>query len=128
MHYNIEYFHPRILKEVTMTDISHQPVKHNHEDFLRKAKNNKKFGKTYDELESRYALIRELLHARQHAGMTQEAVAQKIGTTKSAVSRLESAGKHAPSIATLLKYADAVGCDLVIKLQPKSDEEQAQNN
>jgi transcriptional regulator with XRE-family HTH domain len=45
-----------------------------------------------------------------------------MGTTKSAVSRLESAGKHAPSIATLKKYAHAVGCDLQIKLIPKKSE------
>ncbi|MBU1182745.1 MAG: helix-turn-helix domain-containing protein, partial [Proteobacteria bacterium] len=43
---------------------------------------------------------------------------------KSAVSRLESAGKHAPSVTTLKKYAEAVGCHLEIRLvpiQPESD-------
>ena len=103
-----------------MTDISHQPVKHDHDEFLRKARKSEEFSRTYDELEARYALIRELLLARKHSGLTQEAVAQKIGTTKSVVSRLESVGKHAPSITTLRKYANAVGCDLVIKLKPKS--------
>jgi len=44
-----------------------------------------------------------------------------MGTTKSAVSRLESAGKHAPSLTTLKKYAQAVGCDLKIEFIPKSD-------
>ncbi|MGD0238587.1 MAG: helix-turn-helix transcriptional regulator, partial [Syntrophorhabdales bacterium] len=44
----------------------------------------------------------------------------RMGTTKSAVSRLESAGKHAPSITTLKKYARAVGCDLQVKLVPKN--------
>lgn len=39
-----------------------------------------------------------------------------MGTTKSAISRLESAGKHAPSLATLKRYAEAVGCKLEIKL------------
>jgi len=43
-----------------------------------------------------------------------------MGTTKSAVSRLESAGKHAPSLTTLKKYAQAVGCHLKIKFIPKS--------
>ncbi len=102
-----------------MADVSYKPVKHNHEEFLRKARKSEEFNKEYDELESRYALIRELLYARQHAGLTQEAVARKIGTTKSAISRLESASKHAPSIATLKKYAAAVGCELIIKLEPK---------
>jgi transcriptional regulator with XRE-family HTH domain len=43
-----------------------------------------------------------------------------MGTTKSAVSRLEAGGKHAPSLTTLKKYAHAVGCRLEIKLVPDS--------
>ena len=109
-----------------MADVSYKPVKHNHEEFLRKARKSEAFSKEYEELELRYALIGELLHARQHVGLTQEAVAKKIGTTKSAISRLESVSKHAPSIATLKKYANAVGCDLIIKLEPKSNAETVQ--
>ena len=41
-----------------------------------------------------------------------------MGTTKSAVSRLEAAGKHSPSVATLKRYARAVGCEIEIRLQP----------
>ena len=41
-----------------------------------------------------------------------------MGTTKSAISRLESAGKHAPSLATLKRYAQALSCDLQVKLVP----------
>jgi transcriptional regulator with XRE-family HTH domain len=61
-----------------------------------------------------------MLAARSKSGLTQEAVADLMGTTKSAVSRLESTGKHAPSLTTLKKYAQAVGCHLEIKLVPKS--------
>ena len=102
-----------------MDDLSYQPVKHNHKEFLQKAMKNKEFKEGYDALEPKYALIRELLSARKHSGMTQEAVANKIGTTKSVISRLEAGGKHSPSITTLRKYAEAVGCELEIKLTPK---------
>jgi transcriptional regulator with XRE-family HTH domain len=61
-----------------------------------------------------------MLAARSKSGLTQQAVADLMGTTKSAVSRLESTGKHAPSLTTLKKYARAVGCHLEIKLVPKS--------
>ncbi len=61
-----------------------------------------------------------MLSARLRSGLTQEAVAELMGTTQSAVSRLESAGKHAPSLTTLKKYAQAVGCDLKINFIPKS--------
>jgi len=43
-----------------------------------------------------------------------------MGTTKSAVSRLKSAGKHTPSVGTLQRYAEAVGCDIKIELVPKA--------
>jgi transcriptional regulator with XRE-family HTH domain len=40
-------------------------------------------------------------------------VAEKIGTTQSAVARMESGGgKHSPSLATRTPYADALGCKL----------------
>jgi transcriptional regulator with XRE-family HTH domain len=53
------------------------------------------------------------------AGLTQEAVAQRMGTTKSAVPRLEGLGKHAPSLSTLQGHAQAVGCELQVRLAPE---------
>ena len=103
-----------------MADIKYDPVPHDHEAFLVKARKRKGFREAYDGLEEEYLLVREMLSARAKSGLTQEAVAELMGTTKSAVSRLESAGKHAPSITTLKKYARAVGCDLQVKLVPKS--------
>jgi transcriptional regulator with XRE-family HTH domain len=70
-------------------------------------------------LELEYEVVSQLLKARTKAGLTQDAVAQRMGTTKSAVSRLESAGKHAPSLSTLKRYANAVGCELQVKLVPQ---------
>jgi len=67
-----------------------------------------------------------MLAARTRAGLTQEAVAARMGTTKSAISRLESAGKHAPSVASLKRYAEAVGCTLKIELVP-SDRKRRKN-
>jgi DNA-binding XRE family transcriptional regulator len=103
-----------------MAEMKYQPVTHNHESFLKNAWKRKGFRKAYKELEEEYALIREMLAARSTLGLTQEAVAVLMGTTKSAVSRLETAGKHAPSLTTLKKYAQAVGCRLEIKLVPNS--------
>jgi transcriptional regulator with XRE-family HTH domain len=57
-----------------------------------------------------------MLKARVRAGLTQDALAERMGTTKSAVSRLEAAGKHASSLATLKRYARAVGCELQVRL------------
>lgn len=103
-----------------MTDLKYQPVAHHHEDFLERASKRAGFQRAYDDLAVEYVIASQMLAARNKAGLTQEAVATRMGTTKSAISRLESAGKHAPSLATLKKYAEAVGCNLEIKLTPQA--------
>ena len=81
-----------------------------------KARTRKGFVEAYDALALEYQVASQMLKARARAGLTQDAVAERMGTTKSAVSRLEAAGRHAPSLATLKRYARAVGCELQVKL------------
>lgn len=102
-----------------MADLKYTPVKHDHRSFLAKARSRKGFIEAYDALELEYRVADQLLKARARAGLTQDAVAERMGTTKSAISRLEAAGKHTPSLATLQRYAKAVGCDLQVKLVPQ---------
>ncbi|MFZ3040540.1 MAG: helix-turn-helix transcriptional regulator [Thiobacillus sp.] len=92
-----------------MADLKFQPMRHNHKAFLEKASARRGFNEAYEALEFEYTLTHEMFAARTRAGLAQEAVASRMGTTKSAVSRLESAGKHAPSVASLKRYAEAVG-------------------
>lgn len=101
-----------------MANLKFQPVRHEHKEFIEKASRRRGFTEEYEALEVEYALAHEMLAARARAGLTQEAVADRMGTTKSAISRLEAAGKHAPSVASLKKYAAAVGCTLKIELVP----------
>ncbi len=65
------------------------------------------------------ALLDLLLKARRDAGLTQADVAARMGTQPPAIARLERAlatGKHSPSLATLRKYAQACGKELVVQL------------
>lgn len=102
-----------------MTELKFNPVRHSHKEFLAKAATRKGFVEAYGALALEYRVASQMLKARSRAGLTQDAVAERMGTTKSAVSRLESAGKHAPSLATLKGYAQAVGCELQVKLVPQ---------
>ena len=102
-----------------MDNENFKPVRHNHKEFLGRASRRKGFTEAYNALDAEYRLIDEMLKARIRAGLTQDAVADRMGTTKSAVSRLEAIGKHSPSLATLKRYAEAVGCDLRVKLVPQ---------
>ena len=64
-------------------------------------------------------LLDQLLKARHDAGLTQAQVAERMGTQPPAVARLErslATGKHSPSLATLRKYAQACGRDLVLQI------------
>jgi DNA-binding XRE family transcriptional regulator len=102
-----------------MADLKYQPVSHRHADFLARARQRPGFNEAYDSLELEYAVVSQMIKARAKAGLTQQAVAERMGTTKSAISRLEATGRHAPSLATLKKYAAAVGCVLQVKLVPQ---------
>ncbi len=102
-----------------MADLKFKPVTHDHNAFIENAKQREGFKKAYEDLDEEYALVREMLAARSRVGLSQEAVAELMGTTKSAISRLEAAGKHAPSVTTLKKYAHAVGCHLEIRFIPE---------
>lgn len=102
-----------------MAEVKYKPVVHDHKAFLAKARSRKGFDTAYDSLDPDYQVARQMLKARSRAGLTQDAVAERMGTTKSAISRLESATKHAPSLATLRRYASAVGCELQVRLVPQ---------
>jgi DNA-binding XRE family transcriptional regulator len=102
-----------------MPEPKYAPVKHDHKAFLAKASQKKGFTEAYEALELEYQLAGQMLKARARAGLTQESVAERMGTTKSAISRLEAVGKHAPSLSTLRRYAEAVGCQIQVKLVPQ---------
>ena len=99
-----------------MAELKYRPIHHNQKAFLAKARARKGFSRAYNALALEYQVADQMLKARSRAGLTQDAVAERMGTTKSAISRLESASKHAPSLATLKRYARAVGCELQVKL------------
>ena len=64
-------------------------------------------------------LLDLLLKARRDAGLTQAQVAERMGTQPPAIARLErslATGKHSPSLATLRKYAEACGKELILQI------------
>ena len=70
----------------------------------------------YDALGPEFELMESLIRARTSAGLTQAEVAERMGTTQSAVARLES-GRPLPSTRTLQRYAKATGSRLKIMLE-----------
>ena len=65
--------------------------------------------------EERGRLVRELAGQRQAAGLSQTEIAARMGTSQSAVARLES-GTADVRASTLERYAAAVGSQITWKL------------
>ena len=88
-----------------------------HKDVKSRALERPAVKDEYDRLDEEFTLLDEFLKARAAAGVSQAEVAERMGTTQSAIARLESGhGKHSPSLATLQKYAQALGCRLDLRL------------
>ncbi len=75
------------------------------------------FRKEYARVDEEYELVEALVRARTAAKLTQAELAQRLGTTQSAVARLEG-GRVSPSFSTLRRYAEATGSRLTVGLVP----------
>ena len=90
-----------------------------HDELKKKAMDIQNVKAEYEALEPEFTFLRAMLSARQKAGLTQADIAERMGTKPPAITRLESSltsGKHSPSLATLKKYAKALGYHLEIRL------------
>lgn len=85
-----------------------------HEEFKAELLRNPRVRKAYEAMAPEFEIAGELIAARARAGLTQAQVASRMGTTQSAVARLE--GGKLPSIRTLVRYAKATGARPVFKL------------
>ncbi len=87
-------------------------------DFKKKALQNEEVKKEYEKLKPLFTIKKQLVAARTAKGLTQDEIAKKIGTSKSNISRLESLNNtYIPNLATLMKYAEALGMRLDIGLK-----------
>jgi len=84
----------------------------NFEDFKQKALSDPNVRTEYNKIRMTQQLRINLIQIRKEAGLTIEDVANRMHTSKSNVSRLESVeyfNKHSPKISTIENYAEACG-------------------
>jgi len=81
----------------------------------KRAERDAEFAENYEIGYADFKIGVILRQARESAGLTQEEVARRLKTKKSAISRIEN---HADNVrlSTLRRYADAIGANLQIKL------------
>lgn len=91
--------------------------KRKHLDFEvweKEALEDPEFKKEYDRLQPEFDLIGAIIKARIKKGMTQRALAKRMGTKQSVISRLES-GNANPSFKFVKRLANALETNIQIK-------------
>ncbi len=88
-------------------------------NFKNEALKNPAVRKEYDDLAPIFELRRKLIKLRMDKGITQEQLAEIMGTNKSNISRLESGENISyPTFKTVSKYAAALGYKVDIEFRP----------
>ncbi len=64
-------------------------------------------------------IAKQVVEQRKARGLSQQELAELTGTTQSAIARLESGGRP-PRIDTLLRIAEALDCELIVELRPRT--------
>lgn len=82
-------------------------------DVLKKSLKDPEFRREYKALEVEDQIIRAIIQKRITEGMTQKKLAQKVGTTQSAIARFEREGIN-PSFDFVQKIARAVGVRIAV--------------
>jgi transcriptional regulator with XRE-family HTH domain len=89
-------------------------------DLHKKWMKEPKYRTAYDALEEEFVLASAVIDARNRAGLTQQELARKMGTTQPVIARLES-GRGRPSMGTLERLAEATGSRLLIRFAPRQE-------
>jgi transcriptional regulator with XRE-family HTH domain len=76
------------------------------------------YRREYEALVGEYELAAALIRARADAGLTQEQLAERMGTKQEVVARWEG-GKVMPSTRTLARMAKATGTRLQVTFAPR---------
>lgn len=88
--------------------------------FRKKALSNPEVKAEYEALSAAFEMKRQMISLRKNAGLTQEQMAELLGTKKSNISRLESLNSGiSPRLATVEDYARVLGYSVKVEFEPR---------
>src|SRR5262245_8151485 len=94
-------------------------IRRTFEQFRKKALRRPDVKAEYDALAPAFEMKRQMIALRKAAGLTQEQMAELLGTKKSNISRLESVSSDvSPRLSTVEQYAHALGYRLRVEFKP----------
>ncbi len=99
------------------TNAAHSPIGDAIADGGRRRARSAEYQRERARLDPFEAIARQVILRRGELELTQKDLAERVGTSHSAISRLES-GRHRASFATLERVGEALGLRLVVRLEP----------
>ena len=89
--------------------------------FRKKALKDPAVKEEYEALSTIFEMKRQMITMRKQAGVTQEQMAEMLGTAKSNISRLESLNTDiSPRLATIEDYARVLGYSARVEFEPQT--------
>ncbi|MDP6589312.1 MAG: helix-turn-helix transcriptional regulator [Alphaproteobacteria bacterium] len=90
--------------------------------FRDKALSDPEVRAEYEALSAAFEMKRRMIAMRKKAGLTQEQMAERLGTKKSNISRLESINSGiSPRLATIEDYARVLGFSVRVEFDPRAE-------
>ena len=88
------------------------------DEFREELKTDQDLNQLFQRELAKLKLANQILAARQHARLSQAALAKRIGTQQTGVARMENASYASYTVTTLAKIAAATGSRLEVRLVP----------
>ncbi|MBQ8829447.1 MAG: helix-turn-helix domain-containing protein [Burkholderiaceae bacterium] len=89
-----------------------------HKEFFQEQMRDPEFAKEYAASEQEFELLKEAIDLRMKQNLSQKDIADRMGTPRSVVCRLENGlvSGRTPSLAMLKRYAEALGKKVELRL------------
>lgn len=96
-------------------------IKTNYDEWREKKLQDPRFRKLYLEEVLKFSIAEKIRNRREYLGITQEELAKRVGTSQSAIARIENTDYDSYSLSTLEKIAEALKTRLIISFEPLKD-------
>lgn len=94
------------------------PKSYTSEELKKELFKNPGVKKAYEDLQPEFAIIQAIIDAKVKKNMTQEEIAEKMGTGQAVISRLENANAR-PSLSLMKRLAAALDLKLEVHFLPR---------
>lgn len=90
-----------------------------HKQVVKKLLKNREFRRGYEQELEKLRLVDALIALRERQGLTQEALANRLGVSQPFIAKLERAETHNFTLDTLIRIVRSLNGELVIHIKPK---------